>query len=128
MPDRGVIDLFLEGIVSARIPASVFHDEVVLDATVPHWRYQVQGAPAVRNELAKWYADPGRFEEVRRTAIPDGELIEFALRWKEDGVEHLCHQAHILKLQDGRVALDTAWCGGRWPAPLIAEMEKASTA
>lgn len=35
VPDRGVIDLFLEGIVSARIPASVFHDEVVLDHDRP---------------------------------------------------------------------------------------------
>ncbi len=128
MSDNTVIDIFLEGIAAAAIPADVFHDEAVVDATVPNWRYKVLGAPAVRAELAKWYATPGRLEEVRRTSIPDGELVQFTLRWNEDGVEHMCHQAHIVKLRDNRLANDSIWCGGRWPAALIAEMEAAATA
>jgi hypothetical protein len=59
---------------------------------------------------------------VRRSRLDDGELVEFTLTWEEGGVSHMCHQAHILRLHDGRVASDTAFCGGRWPAPLIAEM------
>ena len=111
-----LIDQFLAGIASARIPGDVFHDEAVLDATVPNWRYQVHSATAVRAEFSKWYADPGRFDDVRRTNIPGGELVEFTLSWNEDGVEHRCHQAHVLQLQGDRVVKDTAWCGGRWPS------------
>jgi hypothetical protein len=44
----------------------------------------------------------------------------------EDGVTHRVHQAHILRVVDDRVAMDTAFCGGRWPADLIAEMEEAA--
>jgi hypothetical protein len=126
MSDNPVIASFLEGIVGADIPASVFHDQAVLDATVPNWRFQVHGAAAVRSELARWYADPGRFDEVRRTSIPDGELVELTLGWYEDGVEHMCHQAHVIQLRDDRVVRDTVWCGGRWPAPLIAEIGAAA--
>jgi len=76
------------------------------------------------DELAKWYADPGHFQDLRRTPLPDGELVEFTLHWQEGGVAHMCHQAHVLQVRDGQVAKDTAWCGGRWPAELIAQMQQ----
>jgi hypothetical protein len=49
-------------------------------------------------------------------------LVEFTLTWDEHGVEHTCHQAHILEIADGRVRTDTMFCGGRWPAALVVEM------
>lgn len=58
--------------------------------------------------------------------IPDGELVELTLTWVEAGVPHLCHQAHLLELDpDGRITRDTMFCGGRWLADLLAEMEAA---
>ena len=121
----GAVEEFLDGVEGAAIPAEVFCADVVLDATVPNWRFSVHGAEAVRAELAKWYADPGRFEAIRRHPLAGGELVEFTLRWEEAGVPHACHQAHLLEVRDGLVAADTVWCGGRWPAPLMAEMEAA---
>ncbi len=119
------IDSLLAGIEAGAVPPGVFDDDAVLDATVPNWRFTTRGAPAVQTELSRWYADPGSFRELRRTPIGGGELVEFTLTWEEAGVPHMVHQAHILRLRDGRVASDTAFCGGRWPAPLIAEMEAA---
>jgi hypothetical protein len=125
---KNAVDDLLTGIVAGAIPAAVFCDDAVLDATVPNWRFSVRGGDSVRTELGRWYADPGHFEELRRIPLPDGELVEFALTWEEQGIPHACHQAHLLRLRDGRIASDTAFCGGRWPAPLIAEMEAAATA
>jgi hypothetical protein len=119
------IDALLAGIEAGAVPAGVFSDDAVLDATVPNWRFTARGGAAVRAELSRWYADPGAFEQLARTRLADGELVEFTLTWNEDGVAHMCHQAHILRLRDGLVASDTAFCGGRWPAPLIAEMAAA---
>ena len=51
---------FLAGIESAALPPDVFCDDVVLDATVPNWRFSVRGSEAVRAELGRWYADLGR--------------------------------------------------------------------
>ena len=120
------IEGLLAGIETGAVPVEVFADDAVLDATVPNWRFVIKGAPAVQNELSRWYADPGTFESLRRNPLADGELVEFTLTWKENGVAHMCHQAHIFRVRDGRVASDTAFCGGRWPESLIAEMLAAS--
>jgi len=120
------VDRLLAGIEAGAVPAGIFTDDAALDATVPNWRFSVQGGEAVRFELGRWYADPGQFENVRRSPLPDGELVEFTLGWEEQGIPHACHQAHILRLVDGLVASDTAFCGGRWPASLLAEMQAAA--
>jgi hypothetical protein len=121
----GPVDRLLSGIEAGCIPAGIFASDAVLDATVPNWRFSVNGGEAVRHELGRWYADPGRFEALRRLPLPGGELVEFTLAWDEQGVAHACHQAHILRTGDGRVTADTAFCGGRWPAPLLADMKAA---
>lgn len=116
------VDALLEAIVAGDVRGELFTDDVVLDATVPNWRFRVQGRADVTTELRGWFADAGSFEEVHRAALPDGELVEFTLHWIEDGVLHACHQAHIVRLRKGRISADTAFCGGRWPAPLLARM------
>jgi|SRR5580704_8886434 hypothetical protein len=119
------VGTFLAGIEGASLPEDIFCEDVVLDATVPNWRFRVQGAAAVSDELGRWYADLGRFGEIRRNRIDDGELVEFTLSWQESGVPHACHQAHVIKLREDRIASDTVFCGGRWPEPLLAQMDQA---
>jgi hypothetical protein len=110
------------------VPRETFADEVVLDATVPNWRFTTRGAERVRGQLAQWYAHPGEFEDLSRTPIPGGELVEFVLTWSEAGVPYAAHQAHVIQVIEGRIAKDTVFCGGRWDAGLLAEMEEASHA
>jgi hypothetical protein len=86
----------------------------------------VSGAENIEAELGRWYADPGRFEEIRRTSLPEGELVEFVLTWEEDGEPHMAHQAHVIEVRDGLITRDRAWCGGRWGAALQAEMAEAA--
>jgi hypothetical protein len=123
------VDELLDAIERADLEGTdVFASDAVLDATVPNWRFIVRSGPQVRDQLASWFANPGHYEELRRTPLPGGELVEFVLNWEERGIPHSCHQAHVLKLADGRIAEDVAFCGGRWPASLLAEMEAASQA
>ncbi len=119
------IERFLSGVETGQLSDDVFSDDADLDATVPNWRFQVRGGEAVRAELARWYADPGQFLDLERTAIPGGELVEFTLTWMEEGVPHRVHQAHILQVAEGRISRDTAFCGGRWTAELVQQMEEA---
>ena len=122
------IDTLLAGIEAGTVPTEVFCEDAILDATVPNWRFSAHGRDAVGAELGRWFADPGRFVALARTPIDDGQLVEFTLTWLENGEPYMCHQAHILRLRDGNVASDTAFCGGRWPAPLVAEMAAAQGA
>jgi hypothetical protein len=108
------------------VPAQTLAGDVVLDATLPDWRMTVRGSEAVRSQFARWYADTGRFERVVRTPVTGGEIVRFDLSWEELGVPHAVHQAHFLELDDaGLIRHDEMFCGGRWDAGLLAEMEEA---
>jgi len=124
-----VVDRFLQGIQNADVGSrEVFAQDAVLDATVPGWRFTVRGADRVNAQLDHWYADAGHVEELERIPVPGGEVVRFFLTWKEAGVPHACHQAHLLTVDGDRVVKDTVFCGGRWPASLLAEMEAESHA
>lgn len=132
MPDKqsaGPVERYLAAIEGAAMTGcDALSPDVTLDATVPNWRFTVRGDAAVRAELARWYADAGTFEELKRTPLPTGELVEFTLGWEEGGVPHAVHQAHIIEVTDGRISRDQVWCGGRWAATLLAEMAEAAGA
>ncbi|HWF15285.1 MAG TPA: hypothetical protein VG244_03815 [Acidimicrobiales bacterium] len=122
-----VVDRFLAAIEAGGMPAAdVFAADAVLDATVPNWRFALSGGETVRGELARWYAESGVVEDLSRTPLPGGALVTFTLRWEEGGVPHAAHQAHVLRIDDGRIQRDQVWCGGRWPAALLAEMAGAA--
>ena len=104
-------------------------DDAVLDATVPNWRLSVSGANKIANQFRVWFADPGTLEEVRCHQIETGAVLEFTVNWIEDGIPHAARQVHVLDLDtEGRVTHDHMWCGGRWPAHLLAQMGAASHA
>ena len=129
MTDTPVIEKFLQAIETATIPGcDVWSADATLDATVPNWRLHAAGADAIRAEYAKWFADPGRFEELRRCSVDGraGEVVEYTLSWSENGVPHAGHHMHLLTIRDDRIVADMVFCGGRWPAALLAEMEAAS--
>ncbi|MDN5860479.1 MAG: hypothetical protein L0H84_17885 [Pseudonocardia sp.] len=121
-----VIDGFLAGIAAGAVPSALYTDDAVLDAVVPNWRFDVTGAAAIAAEYGRWFAHPGRVEELRRQPTVTGEVVEYSVCWEEDGVPHAGRHVHVLELApDGRIAADHVWCGGRWPAELLAQMEAA---
>jgi hypothetical protein len=128
MASMQVIDEFLAAIEHASIrDCDVWSDDATLDATVPNWRMQIDGAHGIRDEYARWFAEAGKFEELRRYPVADGttEIVEYTLSWSENGVPHAAHHLHVLTVRDDQIVADTVFCGGRWPASLLAEMEAA---
>ena len=120
------VDRLLAEISAGRgISTDTWTDDARLDATVPHWRFECDGAEAVAAELSGWYNVPITVESVVRRDIPGGEAVELDLSWVEDGVPHAAHQVHLLTVDGDRISRDTVFCGGRWPASLLAEMEAA---
>jgi hypothetical protein len=129
MPDNPTNDpiaMFLAAVADAGIAScDAWADDVVLDATVPNWRFTCHGAAAVRAEYAGWFDHPCRFDELRRIDTAGGAVVEYTISWEEDGVPHAAHHMHLLDAPTGRIVRDTVLCGGRWPASLLAEMAKA---
>ena len=108
------------------VPRSLFTDDAVLDATVPNWRLRRSGSDAIAAELSTWYHDPGHVDKLSIRDVANGVAVEVDLSWNDDGVPHACHQMHVIRIAEDRIASDTVFCGGRWPADLLAEMEAAN--
>ena len=120
------IDRMLAAIISTKIDAcDAWTDDAILDATVPNWRFHARGVSHVKRVYRRWFADPAQMRYLRRWRVPHGEIVEYLLTWTEDGVPHAGHHLHVIDLRDGLIERDTFFCGGRWPAGLIAEMEAA---
>ena len=49
-------------------------------------------------------------------------MVEYTVVWVEDSVPHAGRHVHVLTVDDDRITADHVWCGGRWPASLLAEM------
>ncbi|MGQ0573962.1 MAG: hypothetical protein ACT4RN_07125 [Pseudonocardia sp.] len=121
-----VVDGFLVAVAAGAVGPELYTDDAVLDAVVPNWRFELTGPAAITAEYGRWFAHPGRVEELRRRATATGEVVEYTLSWTENGVPHAARHVHVLDLApDGRIATDHVWCGGRWPADLLAQMEQA---
>ena len=123
-----LVDEFLSIVESGRGGdlARLYAPDVVVDRTVPNWRYSTEGAQASADEYARWFADEGQLEESRVIPTETGAVVTYLLRWEEDGVPHAGHHCHVLDIENGRIVRDTVWCGGRWPADLLAQMEDAA--
>jgi hypothetical protein len=120
------IDRLLDVVVGARaVGADVYAEDAVVDATVPGWRFSVAGSIRIGHQFVEWFRDPGRLEELDRHQTASGEVVEYTLTWEEGGVPHAARHVHLLTVRDDRIVRDHFWCGGRWPAPLLAEMEAA---
>ena len=126
-----VVDRFLAAIENGQGAAmsELYAPDATLDATVPGWRFHRRGPEAIAAEYSRWFADAGRFEELDRHPLDDGELVTYLLAWEENGIPHAGHHCHVLSLDDsGRIRSDRVFCGGRWDATLLAEMATAQAA
>lgn len=123
------IDRFLAAVCGDHESGPIWADDAEVDAVVPGWRFTLAGPDQIGAQLRRWYRDPGELEEVRRHVVAGGEVIELTVTWVEGGVPHAARQVHVLELDaDGRIHRDRMWCGGRWPAELLAKMEAAGNA
>ena len=124
------VERFLEAVgAGAGVPVELLSPDVVLDATVPGWRFTASGTAAVARQYGRWFADPSAFEELERLPVEGGEVVTYLLTWVERGVPHAAHHRHVLRFdEDGRIAQDRFFCGGRWDAGLLADMAAAGDA
>ncbi|MBI2705254.1 MAG: hypothetical protein HYX32_08210 [Actinobacteria bacterium] len=125
-----VTSLLDELVGGTGVSAALFTHTATMDATVPHWRFPTHGSQRIAGQLTAWFTfeAPARFDELRRLPTPTGEVVHLSIEWTEHGVPHAAHQSLTIDLDAGRIAAIALWCGGRWPAPLLAEIGAANMA
>lgn len=124
------VDRFLAVVCAGSgVPADLFAENAMLDATVPGWRFAARGADAAARQYSTWFADEAALEEVQRLPVDGGEVVCYLVTWVERGVPHAAHHCHVFRFAaDGRIAGDRFFCGGRWDAGVLAEMARANDA
>ena len=123
-------DRFIEAVVGgAGVPSDLLAVDVVLDATVPDWRFTVRGVEAVARQYGVWFDAPATLEELERWSGQGGEVLTYLRTVEVNGVPHAAHHCHLLRFDaDGRIVRDRFFCGGRWDAARLAEMAAAEPA
>jgi hypothetical protein len=100
---------------------SLCADDVLLDANVPHWRFQTAGRDALVDGLRTSEFGPDyRITEHRGRLTADGAVIELECHLTVDGEDRLAREAHLLRCDHaGQVAEVTVFCTGIWSAETI---------
>lgn len=69
--------------------ASLYAPNAVLDAHVPHWRYQLQGGDAITAAIDESYPSPARFTAARTFGTGAWQVLEVEAWFSQGGEERL---------------------------------------
>ena len=118
LTDR-VVDAYLAGDADARV--ACVHDDVLVDFTLPAWRFQLQGREAFHQVLTNEEFVPGRrVATVHRTKTEDGLLIEAEMWAPMEGEERMWRVLLQLRTDGTAVTEVIVYCSGIWDAATIA--------
>ncbi|MDP8977400.1 MAG: nuclear transport factor 2 family protein [Actinomycetota bacterium] len=101
--------------------AALYQPDVLLDANVPNWRFQVQGRKTVA-EQACALPRPGRFATFYSERTARGLLVQ--LEWRQHTADGhtVVRELQAWRLADGRIAEQLIFCAGVWDPQLQARM------
>ncbi len=104
--------------------ATLYHPDVLLDAHVPNWRFQVIGRTEVARITGGALPGPGRFERFDAEPTADGDLL-VQFQWRQHSEVRtgaLARQLHVLRVEAGRIVAQTLFCAGVWDPELQQQM------
>ena len=107
--------------------AEIYTSDVLLDAQVPGWRFQLQGPDAVTGWWKEQVSHFDRFRVtwVRATTTDDGAVVEWEMRGGEPDSEHeyLCREVDVLHGDGERIHTHVISCTGLWDPATIARQK-----
>jgi hypothetical protein len=95
-------------------------DDVLLDAVVPTWRFQLQGHDGLREALAEEFVPGRRVTESHVTPTRDGVLVEIEAWAPMHGEDRMWREIVHFRVADDVVTEIVLYCSGIWDAATIA--------
>lgn len=107
--------------------AGLYQPDVLFDAHVPNWRFQLQGRDAVAEHTGGALPSPGHFTSFDVTPTTAGDLlVQFEWHGPTDDGGAVVRQLHMLHLDEGRIAAQVMFCAGVWSPQLQQQMASAA--
>lgn len=103
--------------------AQLYTPDVLVDADVPNWRFQMKGRAEILEVLRREELGlPGvHTTSFRWTATVDGGLVaQREVRFDGDDGPHLWRDVHVLRSEDGWITEHAISCTGIWDPATIA--------
>ncbi|MDP1820128.1 MAG: hypothetical protein Q8K58_09600 [Acidimicrobiales bacterium] len=99
-----------------------YHDQVIADACVPSWRFQVRGRDDLERLLDReeFGLDEQRLHSLRAFPTVDGCVVEIEVRFRHGTETRLWRDLHVLRCRDAKVVEHLVYCTGHWDAATIA--------
>lgn len=118
---RGYALRMIEFLETNTVPAGLFADDVFCDFTVPTWREQATGLPAVVNLRRAGHPSTGRVPRWRCDPTPTGFVLEVEETWEDKGETWYCREMIRADIEGERIASVSVYCTGDWSPSRIAE-------
>lgn len=112
-----LVEGFVRFLETAEDTDGVLDSDVFVDLNVPHWRYQLQGARALAEQLRQDSPNGSAITVGRRAATPTGFVVECAYRQDDHvGVGTVYRTMWLVEVANGRIAEVVLYCTGEWDA------------
>ncbi|HWA73865.1 MAG TPA: hypothetical protein VG937_16095 [Polyangiaceae bacterium] len=95
-------------------PPELFANDVFCDLSLPRWRRQAQGIPALVAMRLRGHPNPGKVPRWRCDPTPTGFVLEFEERWKQNGHDWYAREIARADVTDGKVSALSVYCTGDW--------------
>src|SRR5919197_889212 len=120
-PSMGIARRLLDLLAAGQIDAvgELYAPTALVDANVPHWRFQLQGPQAIVEILREGYGMPLRVASSRIIEAGEWQIAEGEVHFEEHGEEHLFREVLLLRIKGGRIAEQVVYCTGHWDAETI---------
>jgi len=110
-----IIDAFVRFLETTEDPSGILDPDVFVDLNVPHWRYQLQGARALADQLRADAPNGSTITVGRRLSTSTGFVVECAYRQDDHvGPDTLYRTVWLLGASGGRITEIVLYCTGEW--------------
>jgi hypothetical protein len=95
-------------------PEGLFASDVFCDCSMPQWRLQTQGIPALVDLRRAGHPGPSKITPWQSYPTQRGFVFEFAEEWDQDGEHWYAREALLAEVRDGCISDVSVYCTGDW--------------
>jgi hypothetical protein len=95
-------------------PEGLLAPDVFCDLSLPQWRLQTEGIPALVDLRRAGHAGPSKVTRWQSYSTERGFVFEFEEEWDQAGEHWYAREALLVGVRDGSISDVSVYCTGDW--------------